>query len=74
MEYLIVSVLCLCYVKRSFAQHETMQYNVPVAMSEIFVCLSLGDSIVVAPSQTLSNEEYHMLRETAIKVRLHILT
>lgn len=27
-----------------------------------------GDSIVVAPSQTLSNEEYHMLRETAIKV------
>ena len=29
-----------------------------------------GDSIVMAPSQTLSNEEYHMLRETAIKVRL----
>ena len=28
----------------------------------------LGDSIVVAPSQTLSNYEYHMLRETAIKV------
>ena len=27
-----------------------------------------GDSIVVAPSQTLSNYEYHMLRETAIKV------
>ena len=27
-----------------------------------------GDSIVVAPSQTLSNREYHMLRETAIKV------
>jgi carbamoylphosphate synthase large subunit len=27
-----------------------------------------GDSIVVAPSQTLSNEEYHMLRETALKV------
>ena len=30
-----------------------------------------GDSIVMAPSQTLSNEEYHMLRDTAIKVRLH---
>ncbi|KAL5005647.1 hypothetical protein ScPMuIL_016805 [Solemya velum] len=30
-----------------------------------------GDSIVVAPSQTLSNEEYHMLRETAIKVVRH---
>ena len=27
-----------------------------------------GDSIVVAPSQTLSNQEYHMLRETALKV------
>merc|ERR1711871_830789 len=27
-----------------------------------------GDSIVIAPSQTLSNEEYHMLREVAIKV------
>lgn len=34
--------------------------------------LSLGDSIVVAPSQTLSNEEYHMLRETAIKVVRHL--
>ncbi|XP_065052232.1 carbamoyl-phosphate synthase [ammonia], mitochondrial-like [Rhopilema esculentum] len=30
-----------------------------------------GDSIVVAPSQTLSNREYHMLRETAIKVVRH---
>ncbi|CAH1249022.1 CPS1 [Branchiostoma lanceolatum] len=31
-----------------------------------------GDSIVVAPSQTLSNYEYHMLRETAIKVVRHL--
>lgn len=30
-----------------------------------------GDSIVVAPSQTLSNQEYHMLRETALKVVRH---
>jgi carbamoyl-phosphate synthase (ammonia) len=30
-----------------------------------------GDSIVIAPSQTLSNEEYHMLRTTAIKVVRH---
>ena len=28
-----------------------------------------GDSIVMAPSQTMSDEEYHMLRETAIRVR-----
>lgn len=31
-----------------------------------------GDSIVVAPSQTLSNEEFHKLRETAIKVVRHL--
>ena len=31
-----------------------------------------GDSIVLAPSQTLSNREYHMLRETAIKVVRHV--
>lgn len=27
-----------------------------------------GESIVVAPSQTLSNDEYHKLRAVAIKV------
>jgi carbamoyl-phosphate synthase large subunit len=31
-----------------------------------------GESIVVAPSQTLSNEEYHKLREIAIKIIRHI--
>ena len=31
-----------------------------------------GDSIVIAPSQTLSNEEYHMLRNTAIKTVRHM--
>jgi carbamoyl-phosphate synthase (ammonia) len=31
-----------------------------------------GDSIVIAPSQTLSNDEYHMLRRTAIKVVRHL--
>lgn len=30
-----------------------------------------GESIVVAPSQTLSNKEYYMLRNTAIKVIRH---
>ncbi|XP_050512938.1 CAD protein [Diabrotica virgifera virgifera] len=30
-----------------------------------------GESIVVAPSQTLSNKEYNMLRSTAIKVIRH---
>lgn len=31
-----------------------------------------GESIVVAPSQTLSNEDYHFLRKTAIKIIRHI--
>lgn len=31
-----------------------------------------GESIVVAPSQTLSNEDYHMLRKLAIKIIRHI--
>jgi carbamoylphosphate synthase large subunit/anthranilate/para-aminobenzoate synthase component II len=31
-----------------------------------------GDSIVVAPSQTLTNREYFMLRRTAIKVARHL--
>uniref|UniRef100_A0A7S2S5X3 Uncharacterized protein n=1 Tax=Mucochytrium quahogii TaxID=96639 RepID=A0A7S2S5X3_9STRA len=31
-----------------------------------------GDSIVIAPSQTLSNSEYFMLRETALKVVRHL--
>ena len=31
-----------------------------------------GESIVVAPSQTLTNSEYHMLREIAIRVVRHL--
>lgn len=31
-----------------------------------------GESIVVAPSQTLSNNEYHMLREIAIRAARHL--
>ena len=31
-----------------------------------------GESIVVAPSQTLTNREYNMLRSTAIKVIRHL--
>ncbi|OEH78536.1 carbamoyl phosphate synthetase [Cyclospora cayetanensis] len=31
-----------------------------------------GDSIVVAPSQTLSNEEYYRLRECALKIIRHL--
>lgn len=31
-----------------------------------------GESIVVAPSQTLTNHEYHLLREVAIKTARHL--
>nr|CCC90678.1 putative glutamine hydrolysing (not ammonia-dependent) carbomoyl phosphate synthase [Trypanosoma congolense IL3000] len=31
-----------------------------------------GESIVVAPSQTLTNDEYHMLRTAAIKIIRHL--
>lgn len=31
-----------------------------------------GESIVVAPSQTLSNDDYHLLRELAIKIIRHV--
>ena len=31
-----------------------------------------GESIVVAPSQTLTNREYNMLRTTALKVVRHL--
>ncbi len=31
-----------------------------------------GESIVIAPSQTLSNEEYHMLREISIRTIRHL--
>ncbi len=31
-----------------------------------------GESIVVAPSQTLTNKEYNMLRTAAIKVIRHL--
>ncbi|MEI3416319.1 MAG: hypothetical protein V8Q43_01960 [Christensenellaceae bacterium] len=32
------------------------------------VGMHTGDSIVVAPSQTLTNKEYHMLRDSALKI------
>lgn len=32
------------------------------------VGIHTGDSIVIAPSQTLTNKEYHMLRDSALKI------
>uniref|UniRef100_A0A665XET6 carbamoyl-phosphate synthase (ammonia) n=1 Tax=Echeneis naucrates TaxID=173247 RepID=A0A665XET6_ECHNA len=70
-------------VEKSLLGWKEVEYEVvrDVADNCITVCnmenfdplgIHTGDSIVVAPSQTLSNEEYHMLRETAIKVVRHL--
>jgi carbamoyl-phosphate synthase large subunit len=52
------------------------QYNncITVCNMENFDPLGIhtGESIVVAPSQTLTNREYHQLRERAIKVIQHL--
>lgn len=31
-----------------------------------------GDSIVIAPSQTLSDKDYHLLRSASIRVARHL--
>ena len=45
-----------------------------VASMENFDPLGIhtGESIVIAPSQTLTNSEYHKLRELAIRIIRHI--
>ncbi|MFP4366971.1 MAG: carbamoyl-phosphate synthase (glutamine-hydrolyzing) large subunit [Bacteroidales bacterium] len=52
------------------------QYNncITVCNMENFDPLGIhtGESIVIAPSQTLTNSEYHKLREIAIKIVRHI--
>ncbi|KAL7882173.1 hypothetical protein AOLI_G00090220 [Acnodon oligacanthus] len=70
-------------VEKSLLGWKEVEYEVVRDISDncVTVCnmenfdplgIHTGDSIVVAPSQTLSNEEYHMLRETAIKVVRHL--
>ncbi|XP_060733101.1 carbamoyl-phosphate synthase [ammonia], mitochondrial [Tachysurus vachellii] len=70
-------------VEKSLLGWKEVEYEVvrDVADNCVTVCnmenfdplgIHTGDSIVVAPSQTLSNEEYHMLRRTAIKVVRHL--
>lgn len=55
---------------------------VPSSFQNTIICCNMenfdplgthtGDSIVVAPSQTLSDDEYHMLRTAAIKIVRHV--
>ncbi|POM73123.1 Carbamoyl-phosphate synthase, large subunit, partial [Phytophthora palmivora] len=66
-------------VERSMKGWKEVEYEVvrDAANNCLTVCnmenfdplgIHTGESIVIAPSQTLSNREYHMLRETAVKV------
>lgn len=70
-------------VEKSLKGWKELEYEVvrDAANNCITVCnmenfdplgIHTGDSIVVAPSQTLSDEEYHMLRSAAIKIVRHL--
>jgi len=70
-------------VERSMLGWKEVEYEVVRDMADtcVTVCnmenfdplgIHTGDSIVIAPSQTLSNHDYHMLRDTAIKVVRHL--
>ncbi|KAJ8352718.1 hypothetical protein SKAU_G00241940, partial [Synaphobranchus kaupii] len=78
-----LAMSCQILIEKSLLGWKEVEYEVvrDVADNCVTVCnmenfdplgIHTGDSIVVAPSQTLSNEEYHMLRETAIKVVRHL--
>ena len=66
-------------VEKSIKGYKEIEYEVMRDANDtaITVCnmenldpvgIHTGDSIVVAPSQTLTNREYHMLRDSALKI------
>ncbi|WP_214483272.1 carbamoyl-phosphate synthase large subunit [Bacillus sp. SM2101] len=68
-----------CLVERSIAGFKEIEYEVMRDSNDnaIVVCnmenidpvgIHTGDSIVVAPSQTLSDREYQLLRNTSLKI------
>jgi carbamoyl-phosphate synthase large subunit len=68
-----------CLLEKSIAGYKEIEYEVMRDGNDnaIVVCnmenidpvgIHTGDSIVVAPSQTLSDREYHMLRDTSLKI------
>ncbi|SHE61486.1 carbamoyl-phosphate synthase large subunit [Seinonella peptonophila] len=73
------SPITQCLVEQSIAGFKEVEYEVmrDAADNCIVVCnmenfdpvgVHTGDSIVFAPSQTLSDREYHMLRSSALKI------
>lgn len=74
-----LSRVCQCLIERSIAGWKEIEYEVirDTAGNCITVCnmenidpvgVHTGDSIVVAPSQTLSDKEHQMLRSSALNI------
>jgi len=74
-----LSPISQCLIERSVAGWKEIEYEVlrDSAGNTITVCnmenidpvgVHTGDSVVVAPSQTLSDREYQMLRTSALKI------
>ncbi|TDM03955.1 carbamoyl-phosphate synthase large subunit [Macrococcus carouselicus] len=68
-----------CLIEKSIAGYKEIEYEVMRDSNDnaIVVCnmenidpvgIHTGDSIVVAPSQTLSDREYHMLRDVSLRI------
>ncbi|MFC7442355.1 carbamoyl-phosphate synthase large subunit [Laceyella putida] len=73
------SPITQCLIEKSIAGYKEIEYEVMRDAHDncIVVCnmenfdpvgVHTGDSIVFAPSQTLSDREYHMLRNSALKI------
>lgn len=73
------SPITQCLIEQSIAGFKEIEYEVMRDSNDncIVVCnmenfdpvgVHTGDSIVFAPSQTLSDREYHMLRSSALKI------
>ena len=76
---LVLSPVHQVIVEKSIKGYKEIEYEVmrDVKDTAITVCnmenldpvgIHTGDSIVVCPSQTLTNKEYHMLRDSALKL------
>lgn len=74
-----LSPVSQCLIERSIAGFKEIEYEVmrDAQDNAIVVCnmenidpvgVHTGDSIVVAPSQTLSDREYHLLRNASLKI------
>ena len=68
-----------CLLEKSIAGYKEIEYEVMRDANDtaIVVCnmenidpvgIHTGDSVVVAPSQTLTDREYHMLRDVSLKI------